>query len=51
MLLPPHNKVSMGGQVYIDDNTLHVQCRVTILTDSDFLEWATLLRDTGCALM
>jgi len=30
MFLPLHNKVS------VDDNTLHVQSRVTISTDGDF---------------
>jgi len=48
MLLPSHNKVSMGGQVYVDNNTLHVQSGVTISTDGDFLEWETLLCDTSC---
>jgi len=32
MFLPPRNKVS------IDDNTLHVQSIVTILTDGEFSE-------------
>jgi len=36
MFLPPRNKVS------VDDNTLHWQSGVTILTDGDFLERETL---------
>jgi len=48
MLLPPHNKVSVGGHVYVDNNTLHVQSGVTISTDSDFSEGETLLCDTVC---
>ena len=36
VFLPLHNKVS------IDDNTLHVQSGVTILTDGAFLEGGTL---------
>jgi len=37
----------------MDDSTLHVQSRITISTDGDFLEVETLLRDTscGCALL
>jgi len=37
MFLPLRNKVS------VDDNTLHVQSGVTILTDGDFSEGETLL--------
>jgi len=48
MFLPPCNKVSVGGQVYVEDNTLHVQSRVTISTEDDFSEVETLLHDTGC---
>jgi len=43
MFLPLHNKVTA------DDNTLHVQCGVTISTDGDF--WGDFIRDTGCAFL
>jgi len=36
MLLPPRDKVSIGAHVYVDDNTLHMQSRITISTDGNF---------------
>ena len=51
MLLPPHNGLHWG-HVYVDNTLgLHVQSRVTILTESDFSEGETLLCDTGSALV
>ena len=53
MLLPPRNKVCIEEHVYVDDNILHVQSGVTILTDGDFSEQESLLYNTscGCALL
>jgi len=42
--MPMRNKVS------IDNNTLHVQSRITISTDGDFSEKETI-HDTGCGLL